>query len=76
MKAKMHLFYDEEGDMLEIRMGSAKNSYMKETKDGVFERIDEKTGKVRGFTILNFKKKTGRCKSVDINFPAKIDAHA
>jgi hypothetical protein len=36
----------------------------------VFQRIDEKTGKIKGLTILNFKARTKR-KSIDVSLPLK-----
>ncbi len=72
MIEKMHLFYDEVGDLLEMRIGRAAGSYMKECGNGTFERIDKKTGKVRGFVIVNFRKRTGRAKSVDVVLPMKV----
>ena len=36
-KEKLHISYNEEGDLLEIRMGKATPSYMKPIGKGIFE---------------------------------------
>lgn len=52
--ATMKIWYDEEGDYLEIRTGNSKG-HMKDLGDDIWERIDEK-GKIIGLGILGFKK--------------------
>lgn len=60
----VHIHYDEEGDLLELRVGKSSGTYMKNLGGGIFERVDEKTGKTRGFVIVSFKKKIEKSKSV------------
>lgn len=50
--------YDKEADVLYLSQGkpSARDNVV-ETPDDVLLRTDNKTGKVRGFTILNFSKR-------------------
>lgn len=52
---KLYYYFDEKADMLYFFKGklSAKDT-VRETSDDVVFRIDPKTKKVRGFTILNF----------------------
>ena len=57
MKQKQHLHYDSEGDILEFRIGKATPAIMKNLGDNIFQRIEEKTGKTKGFTIISFKKR-------------------
>ena len=71
-KDKMHIYYDEEGDVLEIRLGEPTVSYMKDLGKDIFERIDNKTGKVKGFVILNFKKRSEN-KVIDIPIPVNLE---
>ena len=59
MKNKIILYYDEEGDYLELSIGKIEKGYFKKIKKDCFKRIDEKTGKVVGYTIFNFTKKDG-----------------
>ncbi len=56
MKGQMQLYYDEEGDFLEINIGKYKEGYFRDVGEGISERIDEKTGKVTGISIFSFKK--------------------
>ncbi|MBI5472851.1 MAG: DUF2283 domain-containing protein [Ignavibacteriae bacterium] len=51
----MRIWYDEEGDYLEIRNEENKG-YMKDIGDDMWQRVDEK-GNVIGFGILGFKKR-------------------
>ena len=52
---KMRVWYDKEGDFLEITFREAKG-YLRDMGDDIFERVDEQ-GKVSGFAILNFSKR-------------------
>ena len=61
MKGQMQLYYDEEGDFLEINIGEFSEGFFRDTGDGVSERVDEKTGNVTGVAVLGFKK-TNRTK--------------
>ena len=42
MKGPMKVYYDEEGDFLEISVGKPTKCYASEVKPGVFLRIDDK----------------------------------
>lgn len=72
-KEKTYISYDEEGDLLEIRMGKPTISYMEDLGNDIFQRIDEKTGKTKGFTIINFKKRSEK-KAIEI--PAILEVTA
>ena len=55
MAQKVKVWYDAEGDFLEVRFSDAPG-YMKETKnDAVMERVD-KQGRVIGFSIMQVNK--------------------
>jgi uncharacterized protein YuzE len=54
--AKMKIWFDEEGDYLEIRSEEAKG-YMRDLGNDIWERVDEQ-GKVIGSGILGFKKRS------------------
>ena len=56
MKNNLNIYYDEEGDFLELRMGDPTNSYYEEISDDIFERFDEKTNEIKGFAIFSFRK--------------------
>ncbi len=70
MKGNLNIHYDEEGDLLEIQIGKPTLSYYEEIKDGVFERIDEKTKEVKGFAVFSFRK---RIRQKEINVPLPVE---
>ena len=72
MKKTLSVYYDKEGDLLEIRMGKPTISYFKDVGNDVFERIDEKTGEIRGFSIANFKKRTENLQPIEVALPAEV----
>jgi uncharacterized protein YuzE len=51
MDPTMNIWYDKEGDFLEITFKQAKG-YLKEISEDVYERVDEH-GKLLGYAILN-----------------------
>ena len=73
MKGQMQIYYDEEGDFLEINIGKYKEGYFKDMGEGIAERIDEKTGKITGIAILSFKRRAQKLKNLKINLPIKIE---
>jgi len=66
---KMKVWYDEEGDYLEIRTGG-KKGYFKDVGNDIWERVDTR-GKVVGFAILNFKNRIKKYKR-EVVLPLKI----
>ena len=73
MKGQMQLYFDEEGDFLEINISEYTKGFFRDAGEGISERIDEKTGKVTGVAILGFKKRTQQMKDLKINLPVKIE---
>ncbi len=72
MKNKLHIYYDKEGDFLELRIGKPTASIYEGIGNDVFKRIDEKTEEIKGFAIFNFKKRTERLKDIDVSLPVEI----
>ena len=68
---KMRFFYDEEGDVLDISIGKPKKAKSEEIGNDVIVRKDRK-GKVVGFTILNFEKRSEKEKGFNIPVEAKF----
>lgn len=68
---KMRLFYDEEGDVLDISIGNPINAKSEEIGNDVIVRKDQK-GKIIGFTILNFEKRSEKEKGFNIPIEAKF----
>ncbi|MBI4020286.1 MAG: DUF2283 domain-containing protein [Candidatus Aenigmarchaeota archaeon] len=73
MKGQMQIYYDEEGDFLEINIGKYTEGHFRDIGEGVAERVDEKTGKVTGIAILSFKKRAKQLKGMKINLPVTLD---
>ena len=59
MEKEIKIWYDQEGDYLEV-LFDRKRGYFKETSnDAVMEKVDEK-GKIIGFSILKMSALRGR----------------
>ena len=56
MAKTLRFSYDKAGDILEIALGQPRAAISREIEDDVFVRIDPKTKKIIGFSILNFTK--------------------
>ena len=72
MKNKLQIYYDEEGDFLELHAGPFTKGHFRDIADGISERIDTKTGKVTGIAILGFRKRFARAKGHTVDIPVKI----
>ena len=73
MKNQMNLYYDEEGDFLEITSGDISNCYFDSLGKGLFEIIDKKTKEVKGIAIFSFKAKTKSLEEIKLSLPFKLD---
>lgn len=69
----MKVYYDEEGDFLEISIGEPTECYAEEVEPGVFLRFDEKTEEVKSIGIVNFKKRAKDLKDIKLNLPIEIN---
>ncbi len=72
MKKPMRVYYDEEGDFLEISIGKPTECYATEVETGVFIRKDEKTEEVKSVGILGFKKRSKQLKDIEVRLPVKV----
>lgn len=73
MKGKMYVYYDEEGDFLELHIGEYSEGHFKNLGDGLFERVDKKTGEIKGIAIASFKKKTEQLDDVGFSLPVNLE---
>ena len=73
MKNKLSINYDEEGDLLEILIGKPTSSYYEEISDGIFERIEDETGEIKGISIFSFRKRIKNEKNINISLPLNIE---
>ena len=72
MKGNMRVYYDEEGDYLEIFIGSPRPNYGEDITPGATVFKDEETDEIIGVGILNFRKKTKSLKDIELKLPFKI----
>ena len=63
MKEKARIYYDEFGDLLEVFIGKPTDCYYDNLGTEAMIRIDEKTGAIKGFMMLAFKKILKKSKS-------------
>ena len=68
----MSLYYDEEGDFLEIIIGKPTKCYAEEMDNGIFIRKDEKTNEVKSIGILSFKARTKNLQDIQVELPLEI----
>ena len=73
MKGKMRVYYDDEGDFLEISVGNPSKCYASEIQPGVFIRIDEKSEEVKSIGILDFKKRAKDLKDIKLEIPINVN---
>lgn len=69
---KLYYYYDKDADILYFSQGkpSARDD-SREIKDDVVLRIDPRTKKVRGFTVLNFSKRLS--KDLPLSLPVEVE---
>ena len=72
MKGNLHLYYDEEGDFLELQVGEPREGYFEELQDGIFERKDRQTNEMIGIAVFNVKKRS----FLDLSLPVKVELTA
>jgi len=74
MKGPIDIYYDEDGDFLELTVTNPPaESYCEDVSNDVFVRKDEKTGEIMGIGILNFKTHSGDLKDILVKVPVKIN---
>jgi len=65
----MNIYYDEEGDFLEITNGDISNCYFDNLGKGLFQIIDKSTGQVKGIAIFSFKTRTKNLEEIKLKLP-------
>jgi len=66
----MHIYYDKEGDYLEIRFGEPTEATYEKIGPDTFVRIDKKTKEIKGYAVYNVQKSSGA--SIDVQIPVAI----
>ena len=70
---KLYYCYDKEADVFYLSQGKpSSKSISQETSDDVVLRLDPKTKKIKGFTILNFSHRMGK-KLLPIELPIQAE---
>jgi len=73
MENNMNIYYDEEGDFLEISSGDISNCYFDNLGNGVFKIIDKETKEVKGIAIFSFKTRTKNLEDIKLSLPFKFN---
>jgi len=74
MKGGIDIYYDEEGDFLEITIvPSPKQNYCEDIHEDVFVRKDSDTNDIVGIGVLNFKMHKEDLKKLLADIPIKIN---
>ena len=76
MNEEMSIYYDEEGDYLEITVGDISNCYFDNIGNGTFRIVDKTTKETKGLAIHNFKTRTKNLDEIRLNLPFKINFSA
>jgi uncharacterized protein YuzE len=67
----LKVWFDPEGDLLEVELGKSKKGFFKDLGDDVFLRVDMK-GNVLGFAILNATKRMKKLREVKLPMKASF----
>ncbi len=71
---KLYYYYDKEADVFYLSQGKPSAKHIsQETADDVVLRLDPKTKRVRGFTILNFNKRLKKSGAKAIVLPIEVN---
>ena len=73
MKGQMEIYYDEEGDYLEIFIEGKSPTYGEEIGDDITLFKKEETDEMVGLAVLNFKERTKNLKDVKLKLPFKVN---
>ena len=70
-KEPLRVWFDPEGDLLEVELGKPKKGFFKDLGNDVFLRVDMK-GNVLGFAILNATKRMKKLREVELPIKASF----
>jgi uncharacterized protein YuzE len=72
MEKRLKMFFDKEGDVLDISIGDPREAISKEVGDDILIIVDPKTNEVFGITILNFEKRFEQTKTEIFSITAAL----
>ena len=70
-KEPVRVWFDPEGDLLEVELGKPRKGFLKDAGDDVFVRVDTK-GSIIGFVILNVTKRPKKAKILKVPIKASF----
>jgi len=70
-KESLRVWFDPEGDLLEVEVGKPRKGFFRDIGDDVFLRVDMK-GNVLGFAILNATKRMKKVREVELPIKASF----
>ena len=70
-KESLRVWFDPEGDLLEVELSKPRKGFFKDMGDDVFLRVDMK-GNVLGFAILNATKRMKKVREVELPIKASF----
>jgi len=70
-KEALRVWFDPEGDLLEVELGKPRKGFFRDVGDDVFLRVDMK-GNVIGFAILNATKRMKKVREVELPIKASF----
>ena len=76
MEGKTRIYYDEEGDYLEIFIENSSSTYGEDIEDDITLFKKESDGVVVGIGILNFRERTKSLKDIKLDLPFNINFSA
>ena len=68
MKQSLKLWYDKEGDYLELTLQKSSDTYFNEIKKDFAQIIDTKTKKIVGYAVFNFMKRKNKTLEFPLTF--------
>ncbi|MGD6850869.1 MAG: DUF2283 domain-containing protein [Candidatus Bathyarchaeia archaeon] len=72
-KEAVKVWFDREGDMLEVQLGKPRKGYFKDAGDDAFLRVDTK-GNIVGFALLNVSKREKKTEEFELPIKASFSA--
>jgi len=76
MKKQLSIYYDEEGDFLEIMFGDSRPDYGDHISQDIVFFKDQETDEIIGIGIFNFKEHTKDLEDLNLKLPVNINLSA
>jgi len=73
MNGQLSVYYDEEGDFLEIMFGNPRSDYGDHFTEDIVLFKDQETDEIIGIGIFNFKQHTKELEDLKLKLPVNIN---